>query len=285
MVEALEARTAVEELKGRWAVTTCRATFLARAEEVLDRAERGKGKAGRPGEKYRSAPVAELHVACTLAGLDYELVFTDEQAKLNVNRLLDETSRAETHTVLKRFVGRDGGRPCEWPIDVNLRLQPAGENTSAADPFPMRVGGYGQVFDDVSPGVLVTDGRTAGLAGAITCWGDGRVSLLRAPDDVIEQVCERALGRRAVAALLRARRRDPYRPLSDTLEDLDEIDESERPAVRERLTDRSTCHGLWVIARGAQRTWYTLAVGVADGDPDGSDAGALPITRRYEFEW
>jgi hypothetical protein len=134
------------------------------------------------------------------------------------------------------------------------------------------VGGYGQIFAGAPPEQLVGREGDPGLAGAVTCWGDGRINLRRAPEAVLRQACDKALGRDVVTLLLEARRRDPYRPLEAILAELDQIDEGERAAVKDRLTDRSTCHGLWVIARGPQRSWYTLAV---------SAAGERP----REFEW
>jgi hypothetical protein len=60
------------------------------------------------------------------------------------------------------------------------------------------------------------------------------------------------------------------------LAELDEIAEAQRTDVLACLTDRSQCHGLWVIARGPRRSCYTLAVQVT---------GDLGVSRRHEFEW
>jgi hypothetical protein len=275
--EALEARTAREELQRRWAVTSLRAALLGRVEELLDQAERGEGPDTRPAETYLNRPMPHLGIPCRLAGADYELVLTDEQAKLNLNRLLAEAGRAETAAAARLATASAGAADQTAAGQLSIRpfvpssLGPLVPASLRSSPLAA-VGGYGQVFAGAAPERLVGREGAPGLAEAVTCWGDGRVNLRRAPEAVVRQACDKALGRDVVTLLLAARRRDPYRPLEAILAELDEVDEAQRAGVKDRLTDRSTCHGLWVIARGPQRSWYTFAVS-ADGE------------RPREFQW
>jgi len=285
LVRAVEVEGTLEDLQRRWAVTTCRATLLGRTEKLIDRAERGKAKDGSPSETYLNSPMPELHIACTLAGIDYELVFTDEQTKLNLNELLDQEGRASLRSILVRLIERSGaGR------STNVHLRPltfgtgAARSTTGLPPF----GGYGQIFDDARPQDLLGTEDHPGLAVAVTCWGDGRINLRRASPAVLEQVCGTCIEKDAIAALLAARDRDPYRALSALLTEVDEIDDHQRTTLSQRLTDRSTCHGLWVIVRQPQRSFYTLAIAVTCGpSPAETDdeTSAAAVRRIYEFEW
>lgn len=287
MVEALEARTAVEDLQRRWAVTSCREALLPRAGMLLEEAERGKGAGGEPSERYLNPPMVERRITCRLAGLDYELIVADEQAKLNVNRLVEEMSRGEARSEVARLIA-DAGGGFVGRSGVRIRTLALGESLSRQTGNLSKLAGYGQVFGAVSPQRLVGEGRWTGLAHAVTCWGDGKVNLRRAPDAVVERACEHRIGREAVALLLEARHGDPYRTIAEILGDLDELDRGEKQLVRECVTDASACHGLWVIAHGRQRSWYTLVVGeggVERMTEESQRDGLLDIRRRHAFEW
>jgi type II secretory pathway component PulK len=307
-VGALESRAAAEELQRRWAVTTCGATLLRRAEIILDEAERGEDRDGRPSEAYRNKPCAERHVACRLAGIDYELVLTDEQAKLNVNGLLAEIGRADAQSAVARLVGASHA-PLDATVAVELRplatvvKAPATASThvavnrptgtavaSVAAPVPasvaagktgtmMKLGGYGQIFSNASPLRLIGEGGVPGLTRSVTCWGDGRVNFRRAPAEVIERACEKTLGREIAGALVAARERDPYGKLADVMPGLRGFTAARMAKIPDCVTDESTCHSLWVIARGPQRSWYALTVAVGGaGVKDAAEADGASAT-------
>lgn len=264
---AMESKWAAQELQRRWAVASCQATLLGRVEELLDEAEQGEPDDRTPAEPHRNKPAAQRRVACRLAGIDYELVLTDEQAKLNVNLLVKASNRGAAQSAVAHLIARAGGEASA----ADLRALVVGQNTPKEVRRLAAVGGYGQIFPDVGPDRLIGGRERTGLADWVTCWGDGHVSVRRAPAEVIERACEKGVGREAVRALLTVRDRDPYRPLAAMLDDLDRVDVKDKMKIGERLTDRSQCHGLWIIARGSQRSWYDLAVG-AEGE-------------RYHFAW
>ncbi|MEI7835335.1 MAG: hypothetical protein WCK05_02875 [Planctomycetota bacterium] len=269
---AMESKWSAEELQRRWAVASCQATLLGRAEELLDEAERGQPDDRTPEKPYLNKPAAQRRVACRLAGLDYELVLTDEQAKLNANFLVQASSRGGAQSAVSQLItcaGLDASA-------VQLRTLVAGQNATKDIRGLLTVGGYGQVFPDVAPDRLTGREEHAGLADWVTCWGDGHVNIRRAPAAVVQRACEKVLEPNTIRTLLAVRDRDPYRPLSAMLDDLDRVDAKEKTKIAERFTDRSKCHGLWVIARGPQRSWYELAVGVGEKqEPD----------TRYRFAW
>ncbi|MBS3822136.1 MAG: general secretion pathway protein GspK [Phycisphaerae bacterium] len=282
---AVEARTEVEQWQRRWAVRSSRAAFYGRIESVLDTAERGRslghGRADRPtnparrGPEYRNDPTPVHRVACRLAGIDYELVFTDEQAGLNVNRLLKRRTRGQAQQQVQRLV--TPYQPPSADERVQVRLRPmADKDTSTQMPS---LGSYSQVFDNVTARQLVGQARGRGVAQPVTCWGADRVNIRRAPDRVIRAQCDREISGPLLQQLLAIRDEDPYRSLNDMLSELDHADADERQRLRRYLTDTSRTHGLWVICRGSQRMWYSLTIEVAaDRSPD-------RLIGRYEFTW
>ena len=281
---ALEAKWAAEELQRRWAVASCQATLLGRVEELLDEAEQGDPGSRTPEEPYQNKPAARRRVTCQLAGIDYELVLTDEQAKLNANSLVQASSRGAAQSAVAHLIASGGGDAST----VEVRTLAMGTNTPKEVRRLLVVGGYGQVFPNAAPERLIGPEAGAGLSDWVTCWGDGHVNLRRAPAEVVERACEKALEHNAVRALLAVRDRDPYRPLSAMLDDLDRVDAKEKTKISERFTDRSKCHGLWIVARGSQRSWYDLAIGVGEGSgtaPAKDNPGKQELSTRYRFAW
>lgn len=252
---AVVAQQAVEDLQRRWAVTTCRATLLPRAETIFGAAE-GRDAAG---DGYSTGMrVSEVRATCRLGGQEYELVFTDEQAKFNPNGTAGG-ARAELRAAVERLAVD--------PRRVHVRPGP--------------IVGFGQLFDGASPGDLV--GRTAfkGNARSITCWSDGRVNVRRAPAAAIEETCRDLLPPDAMAALLDARHRAKV-PMVHTLLEKLKLTEQQRAALTDRLTNRSACQGLWVIAHGSRRSWHTFAAAVTDTE---SDPQNRTILKQYCFAW
>lgn len=77
--EAIEAQ---QELQRHWGATSCRQLLLDRAEEFFQQAE----KPYLDGELPWPAP-SQLAVEVPLGGMVYRLWLSDEDAKLNLNRI------------------------------------------------------------------------------------------------------------------------------------------------------------------------------------------------------
>jgi len=301
MESALAAEQAARALKRRWAVETMRSTLLPRASGILDRAERGAAaQRERPPEtpyetgsrQYANFPMKRLKLSCTLAGLDYTVIVTDEQAKLNANTLLPNRTRGEAQGELERFLTQ-GASLDRLPRGTSVRLRPivgspvsdspanegaenandAGTGGAALD---AKVIGYDQLFDGATPAQLSGHPQGPGLAARVTCWGDGRVNIRRASPRTIRWVARGAVEPAILERVLTEKRENPYQSLRQMLGELRQISEADRRAARDVLTSRSSAHGLWVIAAGEQRRWSTFAVRAA-GDSGGE--------QRYRFGW
>lgn len=243
---AIQAQDDLDELQRRWAVTSGQANLLPLAEKLFSTTENSQQ---RQHPRDPNAPLTTLRVTCELANRPYELLFTDEQAKLNVNTLLDD--HANANDVVTKL-----SRP-SYPVTVQIRTEPRTQSPKPlpTTPSPPSVQTYGQLFTRASPAQL-----SSALTASITCWGSGAVNYRRASDAVLTQACARILGPASLAQFLKARRLDPSCELAVLLGRLDSINQQQKEQLRHRLTDQSGCHGLWIIARGQQRAWYTLAI-------------------------
>jgi type II secretory pathway component PulK len=281
---ALDAAEAAEELKVRWAVIGLRAAVLPRVESILDQAERGEqpDDAESTSEaRYLNPPVAELRIVCRLSGIEHELVLTDEQAKLNVNVLLKERGRADTQLFVDRWLNQQDRAGGALPR-IRLRPLPVDDNQDAA--LALSIGSFGQIAREIGPEQWVGSDESPGLSRALTLWGDGKLNLRRASASAIEARCKPTLGLSTVRALLTARKSDPYRKLSDLLENLSKVNQDEKSKIARLLTDESSCHGLWIVTRAATRRGHMLCIGVGDGPASGSPGGTS-MHERYDYVW
>ncbi len=278
--EALHANNATEDLQRRWAMRSATRTLLPRAEMLLNDAEGGRERliAAMTNKKVQSIdPVSKLHVDCTLGDIAFRFVFTDEQAKLNVNRVIDEDGPADARRVVTRLL-RASFNPNSRPAIV--RLRPA---VSASAESLETVGSFGQVLENAGPETLFDTRNGLGAASRITCWGNGDVNLRRVSPDVLHALCDRVLGRQVVRNILKERDKNPHRRLSDIFKAIDSIDDDTKRLAESFLTDDSTCHALWIEAQGHRRAWHAVAIGVGGGIDDFGNPS--PPDQVYEIAW
>jgi hypothetical protein len=237
---AAAAREAADDLQRRWGATSCRLAVMPAIESVLVDQER---KVGRPVALHR----ARLR----LGGQTFDLVLADEQAKANVNALLDEADRARVETRLREVMTGSGMgqlvrvRPDPSVVPVGAGVGGGASTAPATRPLlPQRVTGLGQVFDNVPPERLI------GASELITCWGSGRVNVRRAPQAAMS--LGTPLTGVEIAALLRVRAASPAGGLVKS------ADIKTRPGLH--LTESSACHSLWITTRTNRRDWHYFTV-------------------------
>jgi len=222
----------VTELQRRWAVRSLEATLLPQAETILEAAPAGEEAPGR------------RRLTVQLAGHDYELVLTDEQAKMNVNALLERHGRTGARARMRRLL-EAGGRAAPR-VSAALRTRRAPESGARSwEPLA----GYDQLFASASPAELLGTPDRPGAADRLTFWGDGRVHLHRAPDPVLAEALSGAIPAAAATRLLEARREQPGAGLDALAEAAGVTGQTLRRRVASRVRERSAAHGLWIVAR------------------------------------
>lgn len=259
--KAVQAAAAREGLQRNWAITTCRAALLPRAERVI---------AGAASSE--TAPASEVRLHVTLGGMPLDLVFGDEQAKVNVNVLYRDGGRAGAERAVRELTLAAGA-------DVRVALKPGAqlaepgsvEALQRDDDGERAFENFSQVFEPVSPRALVFPGGAAerSAVAQLTCWGDGTLNFRRASVAALKRACPRSLGATGAARLVAIRQKEPDLEIWEVLEQL-ELSEEQQAEAEARLTDESSCHSLWIVARAAGRSWYDFSISDAGtGDPGG----------------
>jgi hypothetical protein len=252
--------------------------LLPLAERLL---QDGPTDGGRPG-----APVS---LEVTLGGVEFLLCVSDEQAKANVNVLAHRLGRDVAADCIADLLG-----PCRRAPVVELR--PARPPVRAVSKVPANYGSLDQVFARYQkPSELMATGSDEPAPlDYVTCWGSGKLNVRRADESVIRHVTSGLLTDEQVHKLVELRelatsteltglagstdlpKRPPGFDLQTALKRVALPADRSRP-VLDVLTEGSSCHSLWVTARGATRNWYRLYVDqVGDAEND---------SRRWAFEW
>lgn len=271
LTRVLLAQQSVEDLQRKWATRSCTETFLPLCEQVLREAEREQHASGRVGG------VREERLTLRLAEVDYTLVFSDEQSKVNVNALLQSSTPAAAGLRLRKLMdslSRGDG------VSVSVTFRPItlldeGARRTARIPL---ISAFGQVFPESTPATLLGDKFKPGPTSFVTCWGSEKLNFHRADEQLLKLWIEPELGRASTRQLLEARASAPSLPLDELLEQASGLTEEHKALCRQFMTDHSTCHGLWVVASGPMRNWHTFTVDIAE-DAQGA------LNRRLQFNW
>jgi hypothetical protein len=245
--KAVQASRAEDDLRRRWAVVTCRAVLLPKAEDIL------RGGNNSVGEVRRSI---------RLGNQSFTLIFGDEQAKANVNLLYAQSGLSGAEHEVRAMIGTAGGG-----VPVELRPIPGrGKlfgSPDAADDDPRAFESFGQVLGQTPPEQLVAvRGKVPSPTRMMTCWGDGSLNLRRASNESVRAVLARYLAAGEISRLLDARTKNPKGQIAEFLDGLD-LPPARRDPVENLLTDASSCHSLWIISDSGDRIGYDL--GVAEG--------------------
>lgn len=255
---ALAAGLSARDLQRRWGVRSLQAACLGRAEAILS----APAADGRPAPPAPAAPAA-VRRSITLGDAAFDLVIADEQAKANVNRIASLRDAGGLRSSLSAL---SAGR---WVLQVLLR--PVEQKTGEIRSPPLQYASLEQVFAAASPADLLgVPPDQEGPAARVTCWGNGKVHFRRAETAVLREMLADVLSEYQVHRLSVLRDEMPEAGLSEILGRL-ELDATRLAAVQERVTESSSCHSLWIVARGRTRDWYRLCVAQA-GDA-GNDVG------------
>ena len=240
----LQASAAMEDLQVRWGATSCRELMMFSAEWMLVQDARGD-----------RAPSPTSRKSITLGGMQFDLIFSDEQAKANVNALAKTRNEPDlAHSLIS--VQKDLMR-----ISA-IRLSPAELADDNPDTDQLQYASFDQVLAAPRPEDLISIDRFARSAGdRITCWSNGKVNFKRADRQVLREALVGVFNETQLNELIKYRDRSPDCTLLEALDSI-EMQNAEETIGKAMtlLTDMSLCHGLWVIARGKTRCWYSLHV-------------------------
>ena len=274
---ALAARSEMVDLQHRLGVLTCRRAVLDHADTILATHE----------SKTRTVS-ATLTAKLKLGDEVFDLLLSDEQAKANVNVMLESADRATAEQRLVRALSGTG-------LGNSIRLQPApislsdafakvattGPSTSfSISPVNEPITSFGQIFSISTPEFLL---QMRGMDRAIdhlTCWGDRRINLRRTDAKSLEIVAGKGMSPVEIAKLISVRDQflagklkppaklnagigqstadKPMDPVSMIL--LAAGMKSGGNVGMPSFTMESKCHSLWIITHNNLRVRYDLSV-------------------------
>lgn len=265
----MRASDAADELQRRWGATSLRTSLLPHADDLVD-------AANVPG----AAPVSTVHLAAMLGGQRFDLDVADEQAKANVNALYAATgSRPATEAAVRELAAAAGVRATPR---LTMAVKPPHRKAASTDAEDQAadsaggrpaaaVGSPSEVFPDAD-----FDALRAATAN-LTCWGNGRVNVVRASAAVLRRMLSPELSAAQVQRLLAARADRPADKVRvDDLIAAAGADTAAGLIASDRLTTVSTVHSVWLVARGRSGTTRALWV---------RDETVSDDVRVFTFQW
>jgi len=251
--KAVEAIQAQDELQFRWTMATTRKLMLARAESLLQQAER-----------QRHQPIAAIWLDGALGDAQLEIRVADEQAKLNVNALYDAIGPEQTASQLRQMIKDPTAQVLvELHPDPRLSVQhheaspPATAPTTAPSLQP-RFRCWSQVVAPDDPAILFQ--RTGhSVTDEFTCWGNGKLNLQRASDAALSAALKPQLSPAGVQTVLRARQQKQSESTDHPIAAAS-LSQQDRQALSAATTSTSSCFSVVIHARMGQRNCYELAI-------------------------
>src|SRR5258706_4566122 len=163
----MHARDSQAELQRRWGQISCRRAILPFAETILAQVE-----------KRGQRPVAIHHAIIQLGAQEFHLIIGDEQAKANINALLDLTDKDRAESQIR---GALPGAGLSAQIRLRPSLIPATFPTTRAAILPRLITSFGQILDSTAPqNLFASHGSSPAPAELLTMWGDGTMNIRRA---------------------------------------------------------------------------------------------------------
>jgi len=258
---ALQARLEQNQLQQRWGTISCRSAILQNAEQIL---------VSREQEEKRAVP--EYRTTIQLGDDSFTLIVADEQAKANVNGMIDQFGIQGAEDRVRQAITGSG-----LVNAVRLRTSLIDTSTPTTQPAgpPQLILGPGQIFDSISPDRLIA-ARSGVIPPmqTITCWGNAGLNVMRADQASMRLALTPMLTQIEISRLIGARDAVLKIPITSHLGNTADapantdaigallsqahIDAAKRNKIA--LTSRSACHSLWIITADSRRQWYSLTV-------------------------
>ena len=276
---ALAGAEAQESLQRRWGAVSCQRAFLERAEDILKQLADDPSQDADPQKPHPDHATARI----VLGGMVFDLLLADENAKVNLNAIYRLRNVDEVRRIVRESADA-GGR-------LEVRLLPLRTKSTQSDQPVFE--SWGQVFamNRMAQDRPVPEQLMAATTQT-TCWGDGRLNLLRASEWRIERLCRMVVAPTAIDRLLEWRRQyfaqqqekrrqaaagqrssdaqvNPATGPASTQNAAQEytaalgqlqLRQGEQQQIGELLTWQSTCHSLWVTITQGERNWSSCTV-------------------------
>src|SRR5437867_4335917 len=244
---ALVAKRAEEDLQRRWGLITVQKTLLSLLPTALEEEVKGlvdnrtleespKALVGPPPQSPR--PTREGHFE--LGKLSFEVVFADEEAKLNLNTLLREFKLRNTTRIVEDVVQRMAS-----PLKLNLRPY---ERSTQKLLHSEALGSFSQVFEDFDAGLLLGGAEGYSPLEKVTLWGSGKLRFALAPKDALETLLEPVMKPEKLKKLLQLQTEEPTLSVDQLTQSL-ALNPEEAIPLKRLLSESPSAYSLRVTIR------------------------------------
>lgn len=254
MRRALAAADARVRLQQRIGAESLERALLKRAGSVFQTLE---DQAREPPE---TVVPHQLRNAVTFGGVTFDVVLSDEDAKINVNQIYHATGPERMTRSLAELVGPTAFRavrplPAVRPNPTAIEPDRTQSSDAGEEPseVPRAFRGWGEVFDLIELAEITgSDAALPNLTGDITCWGGGALNIRRASDPAIEAAAACVLGDAGARRLVSRYRENPNASLEILIVG-EAKRETDRTKLRRMLGETSTHFSVWVDASSPAR--------------------------------
>jgi len=241
---AVSAVRARQDVQRRWGSYSSRHAVLELAPLLLEDAEEDAGE-----------PVVNVRTEIQLSGLAYSLTVSEEQAKANVNAMLQHLGLDAVRTFVRRQFTEDMGAS-EIFLPTNHKPSSVQDADGAVEP-DRRIISLNHLMPDFDPDSY--DRADGYPVDSLTCWGDGRINFSRAPDERVQEIIKPLLGAIQIDRLRETLTSSESMSLAEAITGIG-VSEDDVSAVMERLTLESSCYSAWVAVDNGKRHWHELSV-------------------------
>ena len=267
-----DARAAAESMKRRWAILSSREALLANPEQLFELDQEAGSDLDSLSlyDQDERNPRGVVEHELLLSGFRVRVVLSDENSKLNLNQV----ARWSGSSAIRRVV-QDS-----LPSSSTMRVRPTA---------PQDIRNWSDLFDlsrkdDDDPLDQLRIGSSL-----FTCWGDGRINVLRAPEAVTRQAARWHLTTRETERFVESLNADSFANLQNAIQSLG-LRESVATDLSQTFVESSSSYSLWIVVESNTRSWHNLFVLESGKDtPEGTDEDAgvqnKETSQRHSFVW
>lgn len=266
----LEAADQERMLQKRWGSLSLQKTLLNNADRIFERQE-------EKNARVNTATSPAIQSKLVLGEVTFDILLSDEGAKLPLNTLYHLAGLKKTEDGINRVAGSNAAFstrliPAVAPMQLTrerrkVTVSDETENDPAED-LPDAFRSWGEVFDINSLG---TGGRNQLSLQAstmhVTCWGSGQLNFRRASDESIVVLAGALVQDGKARQILQRYRSKPTASLNTVL--MSEVsDQQKQRQLQSIFSETSTNFSIWIDAQspgGPSLRTFT----VMKRDPDG----------------
>lgn len=247
--QALQTSRTHDQVQRKWIDLSCRRYLLPAAPTVIDNAE-----------AQTQTPIISVAERFELNGTAIDAVFSDEQAKVNINPIFRSLGKQRSQALLQSL----GTRFTMPPVTLRpVVVLDEGRSTSTGDK-------HFHSLDQVYRKPIELDKiQTC----PVTCWGDGKLNIRRASRHSLETLTTHTVPGAArlspadIDTILQLRAEQPGIGLAAVLNQLG-LEQAQRVQLGKLLTDKSSTHALWLSIDNGARVYRAVATTTSSSSTD-----------------